>query len=207
MVLVFVVLFAVCWLPSHIIYLYRSYHYSQVKHYISKSLLLVLLLLDWSLICVVFTQRPSISKLFHASTHLSIFVCLCFLHPLPVFLPGGHLTGSLCLQRHCSHPRLHQLLPQPLCPLPAEQNFQETVQPAPVLLLSRAPQTLVAEPNILQHTCYFCPQHTSLHGESERDQWQTALSGGFCVSVCDITLRKMLQTTATSFSSIGVLVC
>ncbi|XP_022063983.1 gastrin-releasing peptide receptor [Acanthochromis polyacanthus] len=29
-VLVFVVLFAVCWLPSHIIYLYRSYHYSQV---------------------------------------------------------------------------------------------------------------------------------------------------------------------------------
>lgn len=30
-VLVFVVLFAVCWLPSHVIYLYRSYHYSQVN--------------------------------------------------------------------------------------------------------------------------------------------------------------------------------
>ncbi|XP_062845380.1 gastrin-releasing peptide receptor [Trichomycterus rosablanca] len=29
-VLVFVGLFAVCWLPSHIIYLYRSYHYSEV---------------------------------------------------------------------------------------------------------------------------------------------------------------------------------
>ncbi|TNN60862.1 Gastrin-releasing peptide receptor [Liparis tanakae] len=29
-VLVFVVLFAVCWLPSHVIYLYRSYHYDQV---------------------------------------------------------------------------------------------------------------------------------------------------------------------------------
>ncbi|XP_034018175.1 gastrin-releasing peptide receptor [Thalassophryne amazonica] len=29
-VLVFVILFAVCWLPSHVIYLYRSYHYSQV---------------------------------------------------------------------------------------------------------------------------------------------------------------------------------
>ncbi|XP_028331158.1 gastrin-releasing peptide receptor [Gouania willdenowi] len=29
-VLVFVVLFAVCWLPSHVIYLYRSYHYSEV---------------------------------------------------------------------------------------------------------------------------------------------------------------------------------
>nr|XP_015808969.2 gastrin-releasing peptide receptor [Nothobranchius furzeri] len=29
-VLVFVGLFAVCWLPSHIIYLYRSYHYNQV---------------------------------------------------------------------------------------------------------------------------------------------------------------------------------
>uniref|UniRef100_A0A8C6URL1 Gastrin-releasing peptide receptor n=1 Tax=Neogobius melanostomus TaxID=47308 RepID=A0A8C6URL1_9GOBI len=28
-VLVFVALFAVCWLPSHVIYLYRSYHYSQ----------------------------------------------------------------------------------------------------------------------------------------------------------------------------------
>ncbi|XP_017259739.2 gastrin-releasing peptide receptor [Kryptolebias marmoratus] len=30
MVLVFVGLFAVCWLPSHILYLYRSYRYSQV---------------------------------------------------------------------------------------------------------------------------------------------------------------------------------
>ncbi|KAK5935508.1 hypothetical protein CgunFtcFv8_020864 [Champsocephalus gunnari] len=29
-VLVFVGLFAVCWLPCHIIYVYRSYHYSQV---------------------------------------------------------------------------------------------------------------------------------------------------------------------------------
>ncbi|XP_027691222.1 gastrin-releasing peptide receptor [Vombatus ursinus] len=29
-VLVFVALFAVCWLPNHIIYLYRSYHYSEV---------------------------------------------------------------------------------------------------------------------------------------------------------------------------------
>ncbi|MEQ2315286.1 hypothetical protein AMECASPLE_020700 [Ameca splendens] len=29
-VLVFVGLFALCWLPSHIIYLYRSYHYDQV---------------------------------------------------------------------------------------------------------------------------------------------------------------------------------
>ncbi|KAM4629924.1 gastrin-releasing peptide receptor-like [Polymixia lowei] len=29
-VLVFVGLFAVCWLPSHVIYLYRSYHYSEV---------------------------------------------------------------------------------------------------------------------------------------------------------------------------------
>ncbi|XP_037542445.1 gastrin-releasing peptide receptor [Nematolebias whitei] len=29
-VLVFVGLFAVCWLPSHVIYLYRSYHYGQV---------------------------------------------------------------------------------------------------------------------------------------------------------------------------------
>lgn len=39
-VLVFVGLFAVCWLPSHVIYLYRSYHYSQVdnKHF---SLILI----------------------------------------------------------------------------------------------------------------------------------------------------------------------
>ncbi|XP_068956595.1 gastrin-releasing peptide receptor [Petaurus breviceps papuanus] len=29
-VLVFVALFAVCWLPNHVIYLYRSYHYSEV---------------------------------------------------------------------------------------------------------------------------------------------------------------------------------
>lgn len=30
-VLVFVGLFAICWLPSHVIYLYRSYHYSEVN--------------------------------------------------------------------------------------------------------------------------------------------------------------------------------
>ncbi|KAJ8397986.1 hypothetical protein AAFF_G00433330 [Aldrovandia affinis] len=40
MVLVFVGLFAVCWLPSHVLYLYRSYHYSQVDtsllHFISS---------------------------------------------------------------------------------------------------------------------------------------------------------------------------
>lgn len=29
-VLVFVCIFAFCWLPNHIIYLYRSYHYSEV---------------------------------------------------------------------------------------------------------------------------------------------------------------------------------
>lgn len=29
-VLVFVGLFAICWLPSHVLYLYRSYHYSEV---------------------------------------------------------------------------------------------------------------------------------------------------------------------------------
>ncbi|XP_061608820.1 gastrin-releasing peptide receptor isoform X3 [Phyllopteryx taeniolatus] len=29
-VLAFVALFAVCWLPSHVIFLYRSYHYSEV---------------------------------------------------------------------------------------------------------------------------------------------------------------------------------
>lgn len=29
-VLVFVGLFAICWLPSHVIYLYRSYHYAEV---------------------------------------------------------------------------------------------------------------------------------------------------------------------------------
>ncbi|XP_069030578.1 gastrin-releasing peptide receptor [Embiotoca jacksoni] len=45
-VLVFVGLFAVCWLPSHIIYLYRSYHYSQVDtslaHFVSSVVARVL---------------------------------------------------------------------------------------------------------------------------------------------------------------------
>ncbi|XP_061082899.1 gastrin-releasing peptide receptor-like [Conger conger] len=40
MVLVFVVLFAVCWLPAHMVYLYRSYHYSEVDtsllHFVSS---------------------------------------------------------------------------------------------------------------------------------------------------------------------------
>lgn len=34
-VLVFVGLFAICWLPSHVIYLYRSYHYSEVHEILS----------------------------------------------------------------------------------------------------------------------------------------------------------------------------
>nr|XP_020464955.1 gastrin-releasing peptide receptor [Monopterus albus] len=45
-VLVFVGLFAVCWLPSHVIYLYRSYHYKQVDpslgHFIASVLARVL---------------------------------------------------------------------------------------------------------------------------------------------------------------------
>ncbi|KAJ8350432.1 hypothetical protein SKAU_G00255620 [Synaphobranchus kaupii] len=40
MVLVFVALFAVCWLPNHVVYLYRSYHYTEVDtsllHFISS---------------------------------------------------------------------------------------------------------------------------------------------------------------------------
>ncbi len=39
-VLVFVGLFAICWLPNHVIYLYRSYHYTEVDtsmaHFISS---------------------------------------------------------------------------------------------------------------------------------------------------------------------------
>lgn len=39
-VLVFVGLFAVCWLPSHVIYLYRCYHYSEadtsMAHYVAS---------------------------------------------------------------------------------------------------------------------------------------------------------------------------
>ncbi|MBN3324860.1 GRPR protein, partial [Atractosteus spatula] len=39
-VLVFVGLFAICWLPNHVIYLYRSYHYSEVDtsllHYVTS---------------------------------------------------------------------------------------------------------------------------------------------------------------------------
>ncbi|XP_068586791.1 gastrin-releasing peptide receptor [Cebidichthys violaceus] len=45
-VLVFVGLFAVCWLPCHVIYLYRSYHYSQVDtsmaHYVCSIIARIL---------------------------------------------------------------------------------------------------------------------------------------------------------------------
>ncbi|CAJ1079536.1 hypothetical protein EPR50_G00116850 [Xyrichtys novacula] len=45
-VLVFVGLFAVCWLPSHVLYLYRSYHYDKVDtslgHFIASVLARIL---------------------------------------------------------------------------------------------------------------------------------------------------------------------
>lgn len=53
-VLVFVVLFAVCWLPNHVIYLYRSYHYSQVNRILSHLFTCYVL---FTQICILLAQK------------------------------------------------------------------------------------------------------------------------------------------------------
>lgn len=53
MVLVLVALFALCWLPNHLLYLYRSFHYQQLDASLAHLLLTLLArILSFSSSCV-----------------------------------------------------------------------------------------------------------------------------------------------------------
>ncbi|XP_053562058.1 gastrin-releasing peptide receptor [Bombina bombina] len=75
-VLVFVGLFAFCWLPNHVIYLYRSYHYSEVDtsflHYITSMFARVLAFTNS---CVNPFALYALSKSFRKQFNNQLFCC------------------------------------------------------------------------------------------------------------------------------------
>lgn len=75
-VLVFVCLFAFCWLPTHIIYLYRSYHYSEVDtsvlHFISS---ICARILAFTNSCVNPFALYLLSKSFRKQFNNQLFCC------------------------------------------------------------------------------------------------------------------------------------
>ncbi|XP_043929061.1 gastrin-releasing peptide receptor [Protopterus annectens] len=75
-VLVFVGLFAICWLPNHIIYLYRSYHYSEVDtsvlHFITS---IFARLLAFTNSCVNPFALYLLSKSFRKQFNSQLFCC------------------------------------------------------------------------------------------------------------------------------------
>uniref|UniRef100_A0A8B9SBN4 Gastrin-releasing peptide receptor n=1 Tax=Apteryx owenii TaxID=8824 RepID=A0A8B9SBN4_APTOW len=75
-VLVFVCLFAFCWLPTHIIYLYRSYHYSEVDtsvlHFIAS---LCARILAFTNSCVNPFALYLLSKSFRKQFNNQLFCC------------------------------------------------------------------------------------------------------------------------------------
>ncbi|XP_071994541.1 gastrin-releasing peptide receptor [Engystomops pustulosus] len=75
-VLVFVGLFAFCWLPNHVIYLYRSYHYSEVDtsvlHYITSICARVLAFTNS---CVNPFALYLLSKSFRKQFNNQLFCC------------------------------------------------------------------------------------------------------------------------------------
>ncbi|XP_006029454.1 gastrin-releasing peptide receptor [Alligator sinensis] len=75
-VLVFVCLFAFCWLPTHIIYLYRSYHYSEVDtsllHFITS---ICARILAFTSSCVNPFALYLLSKSFRKQFNNQLFCC------------------------------------------------------------------------------------------------------------------------------------
>lgn len=75
-VLVFVGLFAVCWLPSHVIYLHRSYHYTEVDTSMSHFIASVCArILAFSNSCVNPFALYLLSKSFQKQFNKQLFCC------------------------------------------------------------------------------------------------------------------------------------
>ncbi|XP_040489950.1 gastrin-releasing peptide receptor isoform X3 [Ursus maritimus] len=87
-VLVFVCLFAFCWLPNHIIYLYRSYHYSEVDtsmlHFITS---ICARLLAFTNSCVNPFALYLLSKSFRKQFNTQLLCCR------PGLMTRSHSTG------------------------------------------------------------------------------------------------------------------
>ncbi|KAH0507833.1 Gastrin-releasing peptide receptor, partial [Microtus ochrogaster] len=87
-VLVFVGLFAFCWLPNHVIYLYRSYHYSEVDtsmlHFVTS---ICARLLAFTNSCVNPFALYLLSKSFRKQFNTQLLCCQ------PGLMNRSHSTG------------------------------------------------------------------------------------------------------------------
>ncbi|MBW03810.1 Gastrin-releasing peptide receptor, partial [Eschrichtius robustus] len=87
-VLVFVGLFAFCWLPNHVIYLYRSYHYSEVDtsmlHFVTS---ICARLLAFTNSCVNPFALYLLSKSFRKQFNTQLLCCR------PSLMTRSHSTG------------------------------------------------------------------------------------------------------------------
>ncbi|XP_028655630.1 gastrin-releasing peptide receptor [Erpetoichthys calabaricus] len=101
-VLVFVGLFAFCWLPNHVIYLYRSYHYSEVDtsllHYISS---ICARILAFSNSCVNPFALYLLSKSFQK--HFNNQLCCCRARLLMRTQSTGRSTTRITSLKSTNH--------------------------------------------------------------------------------------------------------
>ncbi|XP_051235071.1 gastrin-releasing peptide receptor [Dicentrarchus labrax] len=92
-VLVFVGLFAVCWLPSHVIYLYRSYHYSQVDtslvHFVCS---IVARILAFTNSCLNPFALYLLSKTFQKQFNQQLCCCCCMIFKRSLQSPSHYNT-------------------------------------------------------------------------------------------------------------------
>ncbi|XP_075902862.1 gastrin-releasing peptide receptor [Nelusetta ayraudi] len=104
-VLVFVVLFAVCWLPSHVIYLYRSYHYSQVDtslaHFVCSVVARILVFTNS---CVNPLALWLLSKTFQKQFNQQL-CCCCRMIPKVPFQGSTHYNTQVTSVRSTHQPR------------------------------------------------------------------------------------------------------
>ncbi|XP_026561374.1 neuromedin-B receptor [Pseudonaja textilis] len=104
-VLVFVGLFAVCWLPNHVLYMYRSFNYRKIDPSLSHMVITLLArVLSFSNSCANPFALYFLSESFRR--HFNSQLCCCRRHPQP--RPTSYMTNSSAirmssLENHARH--------------------------------------------------------------------------------------------------------
>ncbi|XP_070596066.1 neuromedin-B receptor [Erythrolamprus reginae] len=103
-VLVFVGLFAVCWLPNHVLYMYRSFNYRKIDPSLGHMIITLLArVLSFSNSCVNPFALYFLSESFRR--HFNSQLCCCRTHPHP--RPISYLNNSSAIRLSSleNHPR------------------------------------------------------------------------------------------------------
>lgn len=104
-VLVFVGLFAVCWLPNHVLYMYRTFNYHKIDPSVGHMVITLLArVLSFSNSCVNPFALYFLSESFRR--HFNSQLCCCNVHPQP--RPTSYLNNSSAirmssLENHARH--------------------------------------------------------------------------------------------------------